>query len=151
MLLIAFASGFVLLVIGWLWPATKPFAQLELLWTVAPRESERARIWRLILPAEALDFGDAEMALATQQWDLARDGDPTGLIEYPTQFSRFQNVSKLSLFVVDNHGAENTRIYYIGLKGVGTTHQRRAVQAVYEVKPQAAGTDICEAASAVGQ
>ena len=114
-------------------------------------EGEAPRELRAFINQEALDFGDAEMALATQQWDLARDGDPTGLIEYPTQFSRFQNVSKLSLFVVDNHGAENTRIYYIGLKGVGTTHQRRAVQAVYEVKPQAAGTDICEAASAVGQ
>ena len=27
-----------LMIIGWLWPSSKPFAQLELLWTVAPRD-----------------------------------------------------------------------------------------------------------------
>ena len=54
-----------LMIIGWLWPSSKPFAQLELLWTVAPREAERARIWRLILPQEALDFGESKEEKAT--------------------------------------------------------------------------------------
>ena len=62
-----------------------------------------------------------------QEWELA-ERDPTGLLEYPTQFSRFQNVSKLSIFIPDTHGADTSRIYYIGLKGVGTDHKRRAVQ-----------------------
>jgi hypothetical protein len=48
-----------LLLLLWIWPSTGTFAQLELLWTVAPREEERRRIWRLILPPEALDFGEA--------------------------------------------------------------------------------------------
>jgi len=39
-------------------------------------------------------------------------------------------------------GADRTRIYYIGLKGVGTDHKRRAVQAVYELKPMAEASDI---------
>ena len=84
---------------------------------------------------DSLDFADAEDTAAVQQWDLQADGDPNGAIEYPTQFSRFQNVSRLSLFVVDNHGADSTKIHYIGLKGVGTEHKREAVNAVYELKP----------------
>ena len=48
--------------------------------------------------------------------------------------SRFQNVSRLSLFVQDNHGADHTHISYIGLSGVGTDHKRQAVQAVYELR-----------------
>ena len=60
MLLVLVTCVVGLLIIGFLWPSSKPFAQLELLWSVAPREAERERIWRLILPPEALDFGEAE-------------------------------------------------------------------------------------------
>ena len=59
-LAVGLTCAMILLIIGWLWPSTKPFYQLELLWTVAPRDSERARIWRLILPPEALDFGESK-------------------------------------------------------------------------------------------
>ena len=64
-LTVAFACLLMLLIIGWLWPASKPFAQLELLWTVAPREAERARIWRLILPPDALDYGEEAIPRST--------------------------------------------------------------------------------------
>ncbi|KAL1508585.1 hypothetical protein AB1Y20_004683 [Prymnesium parvum] len=81
---------------------------------------------------EALDFSDAEAMPPVQEWTLA---DATaGEVEYPTQFSRFQNVSRLSLFVADNHGADHTRIYYIGLSGVSSNYKREAVQAVYELQ-----------------
>ena len=67
-----------------------------------------------------------------QEWTLA---DATAdEVEYPTQFSKFQNVSRLSLFVADNYGADHTRIYYIGLNGVSTNYKREAVQAVYELQ-----------------
>ena len=56
---VALSCVLILVAIGWLWPASKPFAQLELLWTVAPREAERARIWRLILPQDALEYSEA--------------------------------------------------------------------------------------------
>ena len=46
-----------IVLIGYLWPESRE--KMELFWTVAPRDAERARIWRLILPNEALDFGDA--------------------------------------------------------------------------------------------
>lgn len=99
---------------------------------------------RAYINREALDFADAEQTQPVQQWELAADGDPNGAVEYPTQFSRFQSVSKLSLFVVDNHGADVCRIFYVGLKGVGTEHKRRAVQAVYELKPMPEDTSIKE-------
>ena len=95
---------------------------------------------------EALDFEDAESTTPVQTFDLAA-ADPTGLLEYPTQFSRFQSVTKLSLFVADNHGAETTRLCYIGLKGVGTDYQRRAVECVYEVKPTAESSSLRESMS----
>jgi hypothetical protein len=85
---------------------------------------------RAFVNREALDFGDAEQTAPVQQWDLAED--VLGVLEYPTQFSRFQNVSLLWLFVPDNHGADHTTISYIGLSGVGTEHKRQAVQTVYE-------------------
>lgn len=81
---------------------------------------------------EQLDFADAEGTAPIQQWDLAED--PLGVIEYPTQFSRFQNVSTLWFFVPDSHGADHTTISYLGLSGVATQHKREAVQCVYEAR-----------------
>ena len=105
---------------------------------------------------EALDFSDAETTppvqardrerpcsssmptapphapLLCQEWTLA-DAE-AGVVEYPTQFSRFQNVSRLSLFFANNHGGDNTRIYYIGLSGTSTNLKREAVQTVYELR-----------------
>ena len=51
-------SVIVVLLISWIWPSSQH--PLDLLWTVAPRDDDRARIWRLILPTEALDFGAPE-------------------------------------------------------------------------------------------
>lgn len=95
---------------------------------LAPRSA------KFFINRETLDFGDAEESQPVQQWDLAVDGDPNGLIEYPTQFSKFQNVSSLWIFIPDSHGADHTLVSYIGLSGVGTEHKREAVQAVYELR-----------------
>lgn len=74
-----------------------------------------------------------------QEWTLA---DAAGRdIEYPTQISRFQNVSRLSLYVADNHGGDHTCIYYIGLSGVSTNFKREAVQAVYELQANPAANE----------
>lgn len=85
---------------------------------------------RAYINREALDFSDAEQLPPVQEWTLA---DAQGELEYPTQFSKFQNVSRLSLFISDNHGADHTLISYLGLSGVGTEFKREAVQAVYEL------------------
>ena len=87
---------------------------------------------RASINREALDFADAEDTPPVQEWTLAED--PNGELEYATQFSKFQNVSRLSLFIPENHGADHTQISYIGLSGVGTDHKRQAVQAVYELR-----------------
>ena len=90
------------------------------------------RTVKFFVNREALDFGDAEEAQPVQQWDVVHD--PAGTVEYPTQFSKFQNVSSLWIFIPDNHGADHTLISYIGLSGVGTEHKRQAVSAVYELR-----------------
>lgn len=90
------------------------------------------RVLRAFINRETLDFSDAEGAQPVQQWDLAEDA--SGDLEYPTQFSKFQSVTKLSLFVPENFGGDHSVISYIGLSGVGTDHKRKAVCAVYEAR-----------------
>lgn len=47
----------LMLLLCWLWPASSsPLQSLELHWTVEPRESERRKIQRLILPTDAIAF-----------------------------------------------------------------------------------------------
>lgn len=41
---------------------------------------------------------------AVQEWDISDVPDPEGTREYPTQFSRFQSVVKISLLIAENHG-----------------------------------------------
>jgi hypothetical protein len=93
---------------------------------LAPREL------KAFVNHEQLDFADAEGRQPVQEWTL--QDDQHGALEYPTQFSKFQNVSRLWLFVNDNHGADHTEIFYIGLSGVGTEHKREAINAVYEAR-----------------
>ncbi|KOB88815.1 hypothetical protein PFDG_03668, partial [Plasmodium falciparum Dd2] len=45
------------------------------------------------------------------------------------------NVSYLTLYFYENYGADTTKIFYIGLKGVGTNYIRKAVETVYEASP----------------
>ena len=87
---------------------------------------------RAFVNREGFDFSDAEQTAPVQQWDLA--DDPIGAIEYPTQFSKFQNVSRLTLYIPENHGADHTVITYIGLSGVSTRYKREAVATVYELR-----------------
>ncbi|PIO13920.1 hypothetical protein AB205_0220980 [Aquarana catesbeiana] len=46
--------------------------------------------------------------------------DTTGELEYQTKISRFSSVSHLSIHISKNFGAENTKIFYIGLRGEWT-------------------------------
>uniref|UniRef100_A0A7S0L3Y3 PITH domain-containing protein n=1 Tax=Coccolithus braarudii TaxID=221442 RepID=A0A7S0L3Y3_9EUKA len=115
-------------------PFTCP-VNIRSLHLVGGEEGATPRELRAFVNHETLDFSDAELMPPVQQWDIAPT-DPTGTLEYPTQFTRFKNVTRLYLFVANNHGAEQTRIRYIGLKGTGTDHKREAVKnAVYELKP----------------
>ncbi|KAG8451636.1 hypothetical protein GDO86_003723 [Hymenochirus boettgeri] len=67
--------------------------------------------------------------------DVGREADQTfnlnidvaGNLEYPTKISRFSNVSHLSIHISKNFGAENTKIYYIGLRGEWSEAHRHEV------------------------
>ncbi|KHJ81183.1 hypothetical protein OESDEN_19131, partial [Oesophagostomum dentatum] len=39
------------------------------------------------------------------------------VVDYPLKAAKFSNVSHLTLHVQSNFGAEQTKIYYIGLRG----------------------------------
>lgn len=92
---------------------------------------------RAFINRDGLDFSDAANAAPVQEWDLAED--LLGALEYPTQRSKFQNVSSLTLHFTENHGGTAdemaTRVRYVGLKGIGTQNRRGIVDALYEVRP----------------
>lgn len=91
---------------------------------------------RAFINREGIDFSDAADLVPVQEWDLAQDD--TGVLEYPTQRSKFQNVTSLALHFTENHERPEevpTSIRYVGLKGVGTNMKRGIVNAVYEVRP----------------
>ena len=90
------------------------------------------RTAKFFINHETLDFGDAESMQPVQTFELAEDY--SGSVEYPVQFSKFQNVSTLWIFISDNHGGDHSLISYIGLSGVGSEHKRQAVSAVYELQ-----------------
>ncbi|KAK3089541.1 hypothetical protein FSP39_004413 [Pinctada imbricata] len=61
--------------------------------------------------------------------------DPEGVLQYSTKAARFNNVNHLSIYFPTNYGAENTKVYYIGLKGDFTEGQRQEVViATYEAR-----------------
>ncbi|KAI0557308.1 PITH domain containing protein [Gracilaria domingensis] len=88
-----------------------------------------------------LDFSSVERKKPIQEWDLT-ERNVDGTIEYPTKYTKFQNVSKLWLFVSSNFGADFTEIRYIGLKGEYTKYRREAVNTVYESRPVKASEDV---------
>ena len=99
---------------------------------IGGRDGTAPRSSKFFINHETLDFGDAEDGQqAVQCFDLVEDA--YGTVEYRTQFSKFQNVSTLWIFVTDNHGADRSLINYIGLSGVATEHKRQAVETVYEL------------------
>ncbi|KAK9149431.1 hypothetical protein Scep_008188 [Stephania cephalantha] len=83
---------------------------------------------------EGIDFSDAQNMQPVQEWDLVENLQ--GVLEYQTRYSRFQNVGNLTLHFSENFGADETQIYYIGLKGEATQLKRDVVATiVYEVTP----------------
>ncbi|XP_069126408.1 PITH domain-containing protein 1-like [Argopecten irradians] len=53
--------------------------------------------------------------------------DPTGALEYSTKVARFNSVEHLSIHFPTNFGADNTKVYYIGLRGDFTEVHRHEV------------------------
>lgn len=72
---------------------------------------------------------------ADQEFELSRDLD--GTHEYPIRVVKFSSVHHLTLHFTGNHGAERTRINYIGMKGEWTEgHHHGVTICTYESRPQ---------------
>lgn len=62
---------------------------------------------------------------------MAEGGDE-GIAEYALNRAHFSNIQNLSIFVEDNHGAETTKILYIGLRGEWYKLSKAPVVTLYE-------------------
>ena len=67
-------------------PFTCP-VKLRSITVIGGDEGQAPSTLRAYVNREALDFGDAEQTPPVQEWTLAED--PLGVLEYPTQFSKF--------------------------------------------------------------
>lgn len=90
---------------------------------------------------EVMDFSTADSSKPVQVFELV-ERNVDGAVEYPTKFTRFQNVSTLWLFISHNFGGDITEIRYLGFKGVYTKYKREAVHTVYESRPMKAAEDV---------
>ncbi|GLD98681.1 hypothetical protein PINS_up007398 [Pythium insidiosum] len=97
---------------------------------------------KLFINREDIDFSNASELPAQQRLELVED--LAGEIDYPLQVRKFQGVSSLTIFVEDSTGGDDTKIYYIGLKGESKKWRHGVVEAVYESRPQAADHKVKE-------
>jgi hypothetical protein len=82
------------------------------------------RTLRLFVNRTAMDFGDAEGDPPTQELEITQDQAANGAV-VPLKFTKFQSVHSLTIFISDNHGAEETVLTQIGLIGVQLGEQVR--------------------------
>ncbi|XP_052277272.1 PITH domain-containing protein GA19395-like isoform X2 [Dreissena polymorpha] len=80
-----------------------------------------------------MTFDDAASA-ADQEFDLRPD--PSGVLEYSTKVTRFNQCESISLHFPTNFGAETSKVYYIGLKGdFSEAHRHEVTICSYETTP----------------
>lgn len=61
--------------------------------------------------------------------------DPEGVIEYNVKVARFNSVEHLCLHFPSNFGADNTKVYYIGLRGdFMEAHRHEVTICTYEAR-----------------
>uniref|UniRef100_A0A069DQI4 Putative thioredoxin-like protein n=2 Tax=Triatominae TaxID=70999 RepID=A0A069DQI4_9HEMI len=83
-----------------------------------------------------MTFDDTGL-IPDQEFDL--HPDTTGTLEYSTMVVKFSSVHHLTIYFPQNFGAENTKLYYIGLRGEFTPAHRHGVTiCTYEAKPNVA-------------
>ncbi|KAG7396811.1 PITH domain-containing protein 1 [Phytophthora boehmeriae] len=89
---------------------------------------------KLFTNREDIDFSNANELPEQQKLDLIEDD--TANVDYPLQVRKFQGVSNVTLFIQNSHGGDETRVYYIGLKGESKKWRHGVVECVYESRPQ---------------
>ena len=124
-------------------------SRLSLLWRIVISHSGDVKLKGLIVGAEDDDsapdkvklfknrpnmtFDDAG-AKAEQEFNLVKD--TTCTLQYAVKTVSFSSVHHLTLYFPSNFGAEQTRIFYIGLAGEFTQVNRvGVVNCVYEARP----------------
>ncbi|KAJ8681149.1 hypothetical protein QAD02_016936 [Eretmocerus hayati] len=89
---------------------------------------------KLFKNREGMTFDQAESE-PDQKFELVVDQN--GVHEYPVKVAKFSSMHHLSLHFTGNHGADRTRIEYIGLKGEWSPGHRHGVTICsYEALPQ---------------
>ncbi|KAF0685662.1 Aste57867_22498 [Aphanomyces stellatus] len=89
---------------------------------------------KLFTNREDIDFSNASELPPLQKLELVEDFDAH--IDYPLHLRKFQGISSLILFFENSTGGDQTRIYYIGLKGESKKWRHGVVECVYESRPQ---------------
>ncbi|TDL26323.1 DUF1000-domain-containing protein [Rickenella mellea] len=79
-----------------------------------------------------LDFSDTAGEKPSQVFDNVPQSTEVG--EYTVKRAIFSNVSSITLFFPGAQGAENLRIYYIGMRGIWSERKREPVITVYETQ-----------------
>lgn len=69
-------------------------------------------------------------ALASASSSISLESE--GIVEYAVSRAHFSNLTNLTIFVEDNHGADTTKILYIGLRGEFTKMSRAPIVTMYE-------------------
>jgi len=95
------------------------------------------RTIKLFVDRDDIDFEMARELNPQSQLDIVPpDHFIEGTIDYPLRpAGRFQNVSNITLFFMDNYADDDevsTIVTYVGLKGKGSGQKRMAVECVYE-------------------
>ncbi|CAH0494033.1 unnamed protein product [Peronospora farinosa] len=94
------------------------------------------KVVKLFTNREDIDFSNANELPAQQKLDLVEDDSAN--IDYPLQVRKFQGVCNVTLVFEDSYGGDETKIYYIGLKGESKKWRHGVVECVYEARPQPA-------------
>ncbi|KAI8468825.1 MAG: galactose-binding domain-like protein [Monoraphidium minutum] len=116
---------------------TIPFdgaVKLKALCVIGGGEGRAPNKMRLFINRDDLDFSTVNAMAALQEFDLQED-NAAGAIEYPTQAAKFNGVHTLTLHFQGTFGSDQSEITFIGLKGDFSERNRRAVEAVYELRP----------------
>ncbi|XP_045772875.1 PITH domain-containing protein CG6153 isoform X4 [Maniola jurtina] len=88
---------------------------------------------RLFKNKPNMTFDDVSME-PDQEFELQKDTE--GILEYNPKIVTFSSVTHLTMHFPSNFGAENTKIYYIGLKGEWTQgHKHGVTICTYEARP----------------
>ncbi|KAG8528076.1 uncharacterized protein KY384_006992 [Bacidia gigantensis] len=109
-----------------------PFAGVLKLHSVLIRASDSSscpQTLKLYHNHDDLDFSTASDLPPTQMLHISRTNE---VQELPVKRTSFSNVYNLSLFIENNHGADESRLYWVGFKGEFTKLNREPFEVLYE-------------------